>query len=565
MALKERMIMAKNALARRFAEIRALIATVSTAFGKVRVDDKVSRRKKAISDLRYFAETYFPHYLSAPASAMHKEFFRRFQDAILHGNIQKLALAAPRGHAKSTISALILPLWCIVTESRRFIAILSDTGEQANEFLEFIKSELENNERLREDFPSACGLGRTWKTGHIITANRIKVRCWGTGQSLRGARHGSSRPDLVICDDLENDDQASAPEQRRKMENWFVKAVMKMGSRKTVFIVVGTILHYDSLLAKLLQRPGWLGRKFKAIIKYSVSPLWEKWERLYAFVCNSDIMPVDSVAANDAEVFFKSHKTEMLAHTEVLWPEVEDYLYLMKMRVSDGPAAFDSEKQNEPINPSDCLFNEEWFRYWDQRDGAELETLPAPGGIWCAVDPSMGKQSTRADPSAILIGAVREGGFIDILAADIKKRHPDAIMEALFEYHKTYNFARVVIEDVQFQELFKDQLLKESTARGVYMPVEGIKPVADKILRITKLQPQIKNGCIRFRRDQKTLLDQLKYFPKADHDDGPDALEMLLSLIIRGRSSPRVRVVEPQYPEPTRPVIDAFGSVREIT
>ena len=51
----------------------------------------------------------------------------------------------------------------------------------------------------------------------------------------------------------------------------------------------------------------------------------------------------------------------MLDGTDVLWPEVEDYYYLMKMRVSDGPAFFDSEKQNEPVNPEDCLFKEEWL------------------------------------------------------------------------------------------------------------------------------------------------------------------------------------------------------------
>ena len=67
----------------------------------------------------------------------------------------------------------------------------------------------------------------------------------------------------------------------------------------------------------------------------------------------------------------------MLAGTEVLWPEVENYYYLMKMRVSDGPAFFDSEKQNEPIHPEDCLFREEWFAYWDDAASA----TPAAGTI----------------------------------------------------------------------------------------------------------------------------------------------------------------------------------------
>ena len=46
---------------------------------------------------------------------------------------------------------------------------------------------------------------------------------------------------------------------------------------------------------------------------------------------------------------------------------------------------------------------------------------------------------------------------------------------------------------------------------------------------------------IRFSRQDRILLDQLKYFPKADHDDGPDALEMLFSLIAAGKNGPRIR------------------------
>lgn len=551
--------------------IRATISAATAPFGRSNPPEQKARRERAGKDLRFFAETYFPHYMTAPLSRMHKDMYAQFETMIHEGRdrpgVAKYALAAPRGNAKSTSASLILPLWCICSQAKKFIGILSDTTEQADEFLEFIKVELTANERLREDFPKACGKGRAWKSGHAITANNIKIRCWGTGKALRGARHCSSRPDLVICDDLENDEYVSSPEQRRKTEDWFFKAVMKIGAQNTAYIVVGTILHYDSLLSKLLRQPGWAGKKYKAVIKFSTSPLWEKWERLYA-ECGVATTPSDSVCHPPlervgagiknktpllskegcpqggvvrADQFFSEHKFEMLEGTEVLWPEVEDYHYLMKMRISDGPSAFDSEKQNEPINPDDCLFQENWFRYFDDLSVANNHSRLQ---YFCAVDPSMGKSSHKADPSAILIGAVREAeGYIDVVEADIQKRHPDAIMEALFEYHKQYKFTRVVIEEVQFQELFKDQLIKEGAKRQIYLPVEGVRPVADKRLRITKLQPHIKNGLIRFRRDQRLLLDQLKYFPKASHDDGPDALEMLFSLIERGAIEPRVRVV----------------------
>lgn len=465
---------------------------------------------------------------------MHKEMFSSFQrqivDSEINGKGSKEALAAPRGNAKSTITSLILPLWCIVGSRKKFIVIISDTSDQAEEFLGQIKAELEENTRLLEDFPEACGFGPTWKATKLITNNGIAIRCCGKRKRFRGARHGNRRPDLVICDDLEDDENIDSPDQREKDRKWFFKAVMKIGGHYTVFIVVGTILHYDSLLARLLVRPGWKGKKWKAVINWSSSKLWEKWEELFTS------RRFD--AEKSAERFFAKNQKEMLRGTQVLWPEAEPYYYLMTMRVSDGPAYFDSEKQNEPVNPEDCLFREEWFRFVP-----EPIFINKDSRFYCSVDPSMGSASKKADPSAILVGCVNSDGIIDIIQADIQKRHPDSIMELLFDFHKKYQFERIAIEEVQFQQLFKDQVLKEGTRRKIYPPVEGVRPINDKILRISKLQPHIKNGLIRFRKNQTLLLDQLKYFPKASHDDGPDALEMLFNLINSGLSGPRIRRV----------------------
>ncbi|MBI4389144.1 MAG: hypothetical protein HY580_03105, partial [Nitrospinae bacterium] len=446
---------AAKKLAGGYAEIRAAIAGATAPSGRGSEARKNRRRERALTDLQFFAETYFPHYLAAPPSKMHLALYETYQRAIagnaallecnasprcrqgreaLHsingsgpsasppppckggrgdspsasapasGTLAgaRIAEAAPRGNAKSTLTTLILPLWCVVGRRRRFIGILSDTTEQAAEFLEFIKAELETNERLNLDFPSACGEGPVWKTGHAVTANGVKIKSWGKRKRIRGARHGAARPDLVICDDLEDDEHIGSPEQREKDRSWFFRALMKIGARNTVYIVVGTLLHYDSLLARLLKQPGWTGRKWRAVIKYSASPLWQEWENLYAghgparmeeenqIPLNPPLLKGDgkdppckggqggilqggenllppgrgkdgmgvetSSHISPADAFFEAHKTEMLAGTEVLWPEVEDYHYLMKMRVGEGPAFFDSEKQNEPINPNDCLF-----------------------------------------------------------------------------------------------------------------------------------------------------------------------------------------------------------------
>jgi predicted phage terminase large subunit-like protein len=511
--------------------LRALIQSKARPFP----DDKKSQRervRRGSKDMEYFGQTYFPHYLECPSSALHKYFCQRDPQMIFHaietGEGDREADAAPRGNAKSTWTTLILPIWCMAYKYRSFILPVSETALQAQDFLSFIEAELETNERLKQDFPDLCSEGPVWRADTIITRNGCKVRGAGAGQKLRGMRHGSKRPDLVIGDDLENDEAVESPDQRKKLEKWFFKALMKIGQPDTVYVVRGTVLHYDSLLMQLLKKPGWKGKKFQAVIKCSeAKKLWEKWEQIFA-----DISVGKEEAEAAADAFFKQHEKEMLAGTEVLWPERESYYYLMKMYVSEGPAYFYSEKQNEPINPEDAVFLEEWIQYYDDEE-VDLTGIPQGG----ACDPSMGKRSKGTDPSAIIGGRMKDN-IIWLTVADIEKRHPDKITDDILTYHQRDPFAEFVIEEIQFQELFKDNFEKEAHKRGLTINVKGDKPNTDKDLRIVTLQPWIKNGWIRFKRyGMGELIKQLIYYRpkgKGGHDDGPDGLEMLKRLLEQG-------------------------------
>ena len=150
-----------------------------------------------------------------------------------------------------------------------------------------------------------------------------------------------------------------------------------------------------------------------------------------------------------------------------------------------------------------------------------------------AVDPSLGEDSNKNDPSAILVGGYNyETGVLDVVEASIKRRLPDKIIEDVIMYHKMYRCLKWAIETVQFQQFLKTELVKRSRKNGgVAVPAVGVKPIANKILRIESLQPHMANGTILIHATQVTLEEQLRHFPKAAHDDGPDALEMLFSLV----------------------------------
>jgi len=509
--------------------IRALIETSAKPFREDKVEQQ-RRVERSLGDLEFFGRTYFPHYIEAPSSAFHKYICERYpgmiKKSIETGDGDKEADAAPRGNAKSTWVDLVLALWATAFRHRHFILIVSDTASQAEDFVQFLKAEIEVNERLAQDFPKLVGQGPIWRADTIITRNGVKIRGVGAGQKLRGMRHGSKRPDLVICDDLENDEAVESPDQRKKMERWFFKALMKIGQKNTVFIVLGTILHYDSLLNNLLNKPGWKGKKFKAVIKYSESKLWERWEEIFVNI---------SIGKEEAEVaadtFFNVHKEEMLKGIEVLWPEVEDYYYLMKMRISDGPAYFESEKQNEPINPEDAVFLEEWFVDWEDGD-VDLTGIPHGG----ACDPSLGKRNKRGDPSAIMGGRMKDRIlYLDI--ADIERRQPDKITTDILAHHSRDPFDKLKMETVQFQEFFAREFEKVAHEKNLTVNVDDYNPNADKDLRIVRLQPWIKNGWIRFKPQMRELKRHLIYYRpknKGGPDDGPDALEMLLGLCEEG-------------------------------
>lgn len=218
----------------------------------------------------------------------------------------------------------------------------------------------------------------------------------------------------------------------------------------------------------------------------------------------------------------------MEAGAEVSWPAGRPLYDLMVIRARDGHAAFDSELQNDPLSGDDAPFA-------DAIDGHYWTELPPGLVFYGAVDPSLGRQGASRDPSALLVGGIdRASGVLYVVEAAISKRLPDRIIEDVISLHARYRCAVWAVENVQFQEFLRSELVKRSAARGIPVPARAVTPSADKLLRIETLQPHMRNGLIRLHPSQTTLIDQLRHFPKADHDDGPDALHMLWMVALTG-------------------------------
>ena len=307
-----------------------------------------------------------------------------------------------------------------------------------------------------------------------------------------------------------------SPEQRDKLQSWLTKAVLKLGAADDTLDVVyiGTVLHYDSVLARTLKNPLWEHRSFKAVIEWPHRmDLWDKWEEVLL-----------NQGEEEADAFYLARQSEMDRGAVVSWPSMRPIARLMKIRARDGHSSFDSELQNDPLSDEDAPFK---VTFWVAENPRWI--------FFGAVDPSMGKQGQGRDPSAILVGGMdRQTGVLDVVEASICKRLPDKIIEDVIAAQKRWHCLAWVVEAVQFQEFFRTEIVKRSAQQGIPVPARPVTPHTDKQLRIESLTPHVNNKLIRCHPSQSTLLEQLRHWPKADHDDGPDALEMLWRAALAG-------------------------------
>jgi len=468
-----------------------------------------------VTGFRYFVNTYFPHHVKHPeTSQLHEYLYTRLPAVISSPEGENEVIAAPRGEAKTTLGQQLFDLWCVVRELKKFIIIAFDTATQSAESLEVIKAELMYNAGLALDFPAACGQGRVWRIGCILTATGIKIEAVGQGQSLRGRKHGAHRPDLVHLDDLENDENVVTPKQRDKLEKWINSTVLPLGGAgvKLDVIYVGSILHYDSVLARTMKNPLWNAKRFQAILVWPENMArWDEWE---------DVLRSKGKTA--ARAFYTRHEKAMLKGARVSW-SARPLLDLMLIRVRVGTRAFDAEYQNDPVSGEHAIFHgciHEW---------RELE----PDLIYFgAVDPSLGKHNSKGnDPSALLVGGWhRIKKVLKVVRADIRVRRPKKIITDVIALQREFGCVAWAFESVQFQDFLRETLIEESLKAGVPVPARAVIPTTDKHGRIESLQPFMENERILIGRMLATLREQLMHFPLGDHDDGPDALHMLFAV-----------------------------------
>ena len=467
------------------------------------------------------------------AADFHKELTAMLDEVTKGLAKRNIAWACPRRHAKTAWLSNIYLVHQIVYRLRKYIVLFSETTDVAGDFITWGRYQLKLNAKLREDFgellhvqPSRNELDNKYE---FITTSNTKVEAKGLGTQTRGLRHGASRPDLFILDDLESDESTNTPELIEKSKTWFREEMLPAMAKEGTCIYLGTILCFGSLLHYVIEeRRDFESRKFSAVNSFSKrNDLWEDWRKVY----RSD----DPKAADKAYEFFEANKADMLDGTEILWPGYFTYYELIVVREENGTKAFNQEYQNNPTDEERQIFKPEYFeQYWfDDEDLAQIETLN-----YGAVDIAMGKE--KGDYSVIATGAVnKETGTLYVFDAFMERCHPDVLIDEVVEHTLDHQYEGLAIEAQAAQEFIADKMAERLQERGYpsQTRIKQIKQRTRKSLRIEALLPDIQNGKIRFHRKFKNSpeMEQFEMYGMHKFDDFPDCISMLTMVVGTGR------------------------------
>lgn len=417
-----------------------------------------------------------------------------------------VAIAAPRGHAKSTCVSHAYVLAAALFRDRRFILLVSDTETQAVNFLNDIKQELKDNEDLIELF-GVKGFKKETETDIVVEMQdghtfRILVR--GAEQRVRGLKWNQLRPDLIVCDDMENEELVYNKERREKFKKWFEGALLPCRAKHGIVRVVGTVMHLDSLLNKLLPEDSAKSTRIEPLKSYSVArkPYW-------------------------LSVRYRAHNEDF---SEILWPEMYDREFFEAKRnhlIEQGIGEiYAQEYLNYPIDESTAYFKRNDFLEIMDLDLKAIKYKDKNVNYYIGVDLAVSLEE-RTDYSAFVVVAVDDSGIVNVV--DVKRERLDGIgiIEELFSLYQRYKPEWFVMEKGVIKSSLWAFIKVEMIKRGMYLNFIFKTANKDKYMRARSIQARMRAGGVKFDKTAdwfSDLQDEMIRFPKARNDDQVDAL-----------------------------------------
>lgn len=464
------------------------------------IDGKGDQRvKESANDFKKFVLEYFSHQIGIEDIALIEKFNERSKFRLfIYSDLLKICtknrrilFEAYRGSAKTTLITRLFNLWLLLTDRKKYSIIISSTLDIAIESSDTIRTELEENSKLINDYKIVAG--KKWKSEEFIfytNNNPKKMKFFGAGKKIRGTNFLGSRPDIITCDDIENDENVESASQRDKLYKWFRKAILKLPARQSTtynIIVVGTRLHHDGLLARIKRLNSFISYNFPLITKFpnNIDDLNES---------NISTAKIINMKLDDESMDKRTILTEFF----------------------DDKESFYSEYQNEPLSKDGAIFS----------GYKTYEVMPTCDAYYIGIDPALGK--SRGDYFGLaVLGKKDKQYYLDTKGYKLK---PDVMIGKFMQlYLKLLIYGKpikIAIETIAFQEFFKDKLKEEFANKGITLSVCELKNSVSKELRLDAFAPYVTDQTVLICVDNNLLIEELDTYPKAPHDDLLDASEM---------------------------------------
>jgi predicted phage terminase large subunit-like protein len=399
----------------------------------------------------------------------------------------RVAIAAPREHGKTTSGTVAFTNAALCFKAYRYPLVLSNTYSVAVKLLGNIKRPFMDDEELRR----VCGVGdilRDREDEMIIEwtdKTRSAVMAKGSDQQIRGTLWDDKRPDLIIADDLEDKTTVESDELRNKMLDWFLEEVIPAGSAGAHIRVVGTILHFDSLLMRLINDKMWKSRLFKA------------------------------------------HK-DFDDFSEILWPEKWTEAMLREKQqifISQGKAdGYAQEYLNNPMSTSEGYFRAQDFIPMTTEDHSKRKVY------YVGIDFAISLKDS-ADLTVMIVAGKDAQGLLHIV--DVRKGRWDGVQinDEMFSIRERWHPQEYFVESGAIQKSLGPFLFNKMISTGEYMNLREFVPTRDKGTRAQTIKAMMRAGGVRFDEDMEGYealkQEMLRFGKQRIHDDQVDAIAYL--------------------------------------
>lgn len=348
-------------------------------------------------DGEFFIEFFLAEELSSPVPFFH---YGEIWPLLTNTSMQRVLLAIPRDHAKTTLSKLSV-VWYFLFTNHRFCVYLSNTNTIAKNACKDIIGYL-NSANFVATYGKIKMLKESetdslWMFEMPMPGGRVKkciLRAVGAGQQMRGINIDNQRPDIAVVDDVEDNENTDSEVLQKKLDRWIFGPFIKALARRKKIIWLGNMLQKTSLLARLSVRPNWNPVVFGCLVKDArtgtLTPLWPgRW----------------SVAE--------------------LVEDFQEYLDLGLLET------WMCEMMNMPGHGVDG-FTSENMRY---------APLPQPDGIraaWLALDPAFG-ENEHNDNSSITVHVMQDDGPPMVVEHSTGKYKEDVLFEEMLRLAYKWN------------------------------------------------------------------------------------------------------------------------------